>query len=130
MMTCTSLCQQVMSLFEAKPRRRNRTQTSLDSVDCKVFRLCINADHCIRQLLVDSKWYFRAAQSCSVQRTASNINDAEQPPNQAPCQPASVHNDHRVDTVDNYFMDAHDDVHADATIIVNNQSQSAVTGDL
>ena len=121
-----------MSLFEVKPRRRNQTQASSDSVDCKAFRLCINADHCSR-LLIDSKWpayvsvsewYFKAAQSSSVQHTASN---AKQPP----IQPAAQ-NDRQENAVDNYFMDAHDDADADAdaTIIVNNQSQSAVTGEL
>ena len=126
----SSMSVHVLSMFEVKPRRRNQTQASSDSVDCKAFRLCINADHCSR-LLIDSKWpayvsvsewYFKAAQSSSVQHTASN---AKQPP----IQPAAQ-NDHQVNAVDNYFMDAHDDADADATIIVNNQSQSAVTGEL
>jgi hypothetical protein len=41
-----------------------------------------------------------------------------------------VQNDHQVNAVvDNYFMDAHDDAGADATIIVNNQSLSTVAGE-
>jgi hypothetical protein len=126
----SSMSVQVLSLFEAKPRRRNQTQASSDSVECKAFRLCINADHCNR-LLIDAKWpayvsvsewYFKAAQSSSVQHTTSSTK-------QPPIQPAA-RNDHQVNSDDNYFMDAHDDAGADATIIINEQSQNAVTGEL
>ena len=114
----SSMSVQVLSLFEAKPRRRNQTKASSDSVDCKAFRLCINADHCNR-LLVDSKWpayvsvsewYFKAAQSSSVQHTASNTK-------QPPIQPAGDDTESN-----NILMDASTDV--DATVIMSNQSQS------
>lgn len=78
----TGLSVQIVSLFEAKPRQRNRTKSTPDDIACKAFRLCINEEHRDR-LLVDSQWpayvtvsewYFKTGSSAQpIQSTAVRV---------------------------------------------------------
>jgi hypothetical protein len=63
----------VLSPFNSKARRGNRTDSGLEHDDCKAFRLCINDDH--RDRLFDdsqwpasisvSEWFFKSARIAS-----------------------------------------------------------------
>ena len=117
----TNLSVQILSLFEAKPRRYNHSSSA--TPNSKAFRLCINDDHRDR-LLVDtqwpayvsiSKWFFKS------EKTAPH-----------PANAVSKGNDY-VAGVTAHLMDGISvpDAQADtdATIIMTDHSQSLTTAE-
>lgn len=77
----TGLSVQVLSLFETKPRRHSKRQSSSSLDNGKAFRLCINKDH--RDRLLDdsrwpafisiSEWFFKPADGQTTANTNSGV---------------------------------------------------------